>query len=206
MERGYLVKRLADLVDEHRETPVTIETVDNEKAQSASRGYDVPHMSEVLRHYEGCADKVCGSAMDVGTRKMAYTLKQRIGRDRTLSCISSARSSGAAAIHPVTTLPERGFFAPPTILADTPTTSAAFRDKTFGPCTAAAQFRGKDEALAVANGTRYRLVDTVFTRDRARAHRATRELEADTTWVNSSNDSDVQVPFGGVKESGLRGY
>lgn len=124
-------------------------------------------------------------------------------RDRILSYISSASDSGASVFHPSTPLPKTGFFAPPTIFTDVTPSMPIFREEIFGPCATVVKFRTEDEALHLANATRYGLAGAVFTRDLARAHRMARELEAGMVWVNSSNDSDVRVPFGGVKESGI---
>ncbi|PHH84913.1 hypothetical protein CDD83_1187 [Cordyceps sp. RAO-2017] len=128
-------------------------------------------------------------------------------RDRVLSYIAQARAAGATVTHPVgpvSALPRRGFFAPPTIFTDVPPAAGAvFRDEIFGPCAAVMRFGTEDEAVAAANGSRYGLAAAVMTRDLARAHRLGRRLEAGTVWINSSNDTDVRVPFGGVKQSGL---
>ncbi|KAK7428639.1 mitochondrial aldehyde dehydrogenase [Neonectria magnoliae] len=78
-----------------------------------------------------------------------------------------------------------------------------YREEIFGQCAAVVKFRTEDEALALANASRYELAGAAFTRHITRAHRIARDLEAGMVWVNSSNDSDVRVPFGGVKESGL---
>ncbi|KAH7162305.1 aldehyde dehydrogenase domain-containing protein [Dactylonectria estremocensis] len=124
-------------------------------------------------------------------------------RDRVLSYISSATTSGASVYQPSAPLPNTGFFVPPTIFTAVTPSMPVFREEIFGPCAAVVKFRTEDEALALANASRYGLAGAVFTRNLGRAHRMARELEAGMVWVNSSNDSDVRVPFGGVKESGL---
>lgn len=130
--------------------------------------------------------------------------------------IASARDCGAEAHEAVTgNLPERGFFVPPTILSGLNPSSTAFTEEIFGPCAAVARFSTEEDALQIANSSRYGLAGAVFTQNLGRAHRIARELEAGMVWVNSSQDSDVKVPFGGIKESGfgrelgqegLRGY
>ena len=64
-------------------------------------------------------------------------------------------------------------------------------------------FDGEDEVVARANATAFGLAAGVFTADLARAHRVIARLEAGTTWINAYNLTPVEVPFGGVKESGL---
>ncbi|GAB0139048.1 Aldehyde dehydrogenase [Epichloe bromicola] len=155
--RCILMSKLADLVDEHRETLATIETLDNGKPYSASLGCDLPQFSEeVLRYHAGYADKLRGSIMDVGPREERPRMDAMV-----------------------------------------------FREKIFGPCAAVARFEGEADAIETANASRHGLASAVFTSNLARAHRVARELEAGMVWVNSSNDSDVRVPFGGVKESGI---
>ncbi|CRK13025.1 hypothetical protein BN1708_017173, partial [Verticillium longisporum] len=78
-----------------------------------------------------------------------------------------------------------------------------FQDEIFGPCAAVTRFRDEAEAVALANDSAYGLGAAVFTRDLARAHRVARDVEAGMVWINSSNDADYRVPFGGVKQSGV---
>lgn len=77
------------------------------------------------------------------------------------------------------------------------------REEIFGPFVVISSFRTEEEAVTRANDTVYGLGSAVFTRDLTRAHRVARRLEAGMVWVNSSNDSDFRVPFGGVKQSGV---
>jgi aldehyde dehydrogenase (NAD(P)+) len=144
---------------------------------------------------------VVGDPFDEETYQGPQVSKAQL--DKVNSYISSAKGSGGTVHQPSTTLPARGFFVPPTILTDLPSSHPALHEEIFGPCATIIRFRDEDEALHVANASRYGLAGAVFTKDVARAHRVARELEAGMVWVNSSNDSDMRMPFGGVKESGI---
>ena len=77
------------------------------------------------------------------------------------------------------------------------------REETFGPVVGVAPFDGFDEAVALANDSRYGLAAYVFSRDLRTAWRIAEELEAGSVWVNDIHRSLHSVPFGGVKQSGL---
>jgi betaine-aldehyde dehydrogenase len=64
-------------------------------------------------------------------------------------------------------------------------------------------FKEEDEVIARANATPFGLSAGVFTRDLARAHRVVARLEAGTCWINTYNITPVEMPFGGVKQSGI---
>jgi len=78
-----------------------------------------------------------------------------------------------------------------------------YREEVFGPFVVIASFKTEDEALEMANDTTYGLGSAVFTQNITRAHRVAKRIEAGMVWINSSNDSDYRVPFGGVKQSGI---
>ena len=63
-------------------------------------------------------------------------------------------------------------------------------------------FGGEEEAVSLANSTRYGLAASVWTSDITRGHRVAKALRAGTVWVNSFDASDATVPFGGFGESG----
>jgi succinate-semialdehyde dehydrogenase / glutarate-semialdehyde dehydrogenase len=101
-------------------------------------------------------------------------------------------------------LPEGpGAFYPPTVLSDVEPGMAAFDEELFGPVAAIVPAGGEEEAIALANRSRFGLGAAVFTRDLARGERiATFELEAGCCFVNAAVKSDPRLPFGGIKESG----
>ncbi|KAI6859779.1 hypothetical protein KC316_g20983 [Hortaea werneckii] len=78
-----------------------------------------------------------------------------------------------------------------------------FREEVFGPFVVIASFKTEEEALEKANDTTYGLGSAVFTKDIVKAHRIARKIEAGMVWINSSQDSDYRIPFGGVKQSGI---
>jgi aldehyde dehydrogenase (NAD+) len=92
---------------------------------------------------------------------------------------------------------------PPAIFRDVHSSMRIFREEVFGPVVCITPFNDESEAIALANDSVYGLGAAVFTRDIAKAHRVARRLEAGMVWINSSNDGDCRVPFGGVKQSGI---
>ncbi|KJZ75286.1 hypothetical protein HIM_05212 [Hirsutella minnesotensis 3608] len=96
-----------------------------------------------------------------------------------------------------------GFFIQPTVFSNVGRDMDVFRDEVFGPFVTITPFANEDEAVALANDTMYGLAAAVFSQNVERAHRVAARLHAGMVWINSSNDSDIQVPFGGVKQSGI---
>ncbi|EEY22601.1 aldehyde dehydrogenase [Verticillium alfalfae VaMs.102] len=96
-----------------------------------------------------------------------------------------------------------GFFVQPTVFTGVTPQMRIFQEEVFGPFVVISTFKTEEEALKLANDTQYGLGSAVFTRDLTRAHRVARRIEAGMVWINSSNDSDWRVPFGGVKQSGI---
>lgn len=96
-----------------------------------------------------------------------------------------------------------GFFLEPTVITGLPATCRTATEEIFGPVVTVHPFDTEEEALAMANGTRYGLAASVWTRDLARAHRVAQALESGMVWVNTWLHRDLRVPFGGVKASGV---
>jgi succinate-semialdehyde dehydrogenase/glutarate-semialdehyde dehydrogenase len=95
-----------------------------------------------------------------------------------------------------------GWFYAPAVLADIPRGSPAHDDELFGPVASLFRARDTDDAIRLANASRYGLGAAVWTRDRQTAERCARALEAGSIAVNGMVASDARVPFGGVKMSG----
>jgi succinate-semialdehyde dehydrogenase/glutarate-semialdehyde dehydrogenase len=94
------------------------------------------------------------------------------------------------------------FFAP-TVLRDVPLDSPAAQEETFGPVAALFRANDVDDAIAIANATRFGLGASVWTADRAEALRCIAGIEAGQVFVNAIVSSDPRLPFGGTKASGF---
>jgi betaine-aldehyde dehydrogenase len=97
---------------------------------------------------------------------------------------------------------ERGYFFEPTIVSGMRQDDEAVQDEVFGPLLTVQSFETDDEALAKANGVRYALAASVWTRDHGRALRFTRDLDFGCVWVNTHIPFVSDMPHGGFKHSG----
>jgi 5-carboxymethyl-2-hydroxymuconic-semialdehyde dehydrogenase len=78
-----------------------------------------------------------------------------------------------------------------------------FQEEIFGPVVCVTPFDSEEEAVMLANATRYGLAAYLWTSSLDRAHRVAGQVESGMTWINSHNVRDLRTPFGGVKASGL---
>jgi len=98
---------------------------------------------------------------------------------------------------------DRGFFYRPTIFADVDPGMRIAQEEIFGPTTAVIRAGDVDEAIRIANGVRFGLSSSIFTRDVNRAFKAMRELRTGITYVNAgTTGAEVHLPFGGMKDTG----
>jgi len=95
-----------------------------------------------------------------------------------------------------------GFFFEPTVLADVRPGMPAFDEETFGPVAAVIVAADVDEAIKLANASRFGLGASIWTRDLLRGEKLAADLDAGNVFINSIVRSDPRLPFGGVKNSG----
>lgn len=96
-----------------------------------------------------------------------------------------------------------GLFVEPTLYATSDASSRLRREEIFGPIGSLIRFEDEADALRIANESEFGLVAGLWTRDLDRAHRVSRGLESGVVWINTWRAFSVNVPFGGVKDSGV---
>ena len=147
-----------------------------------------------------------GDPLDPATEQGAVV--SRVHFEKVLACIETAREEGAHVLTggkraTVTGRCANGFFIEPTILEGLPLACRTNQEEIFGPVITIAPFDTEDEAIALANGTRYGLATSVWTGDVTRAHRAATRIKSGIVWINCWMLRDLRTPFGGMKESGV---
>ena len=98
---------------------------------------------------------------------------------------------------------DKGFYIAPTIFMNPPMDSRIVQEEIFGPVLVVQTFKTEEEAIAIANGTRYGLASSVWTQDIDKAMRVGRKLRAGSCWINCYNKLFPECETGGYKESGV---
>ncbi|MBY5456919.1 aldehyde dehydrogenase family protein [Rhizobium leguminosarum] len=98
---------------------------------------------------------------------------------------------------------DKGYYLQPTVLTDVPLDSAAWVEEIFGPVVCIRPFKTEEEAVELANDSRFGLAAAVMSKDEARAERVAAAFRAGIVWINCSQPTFTEAPWGGYKESGI---
>ena len=134
---------------------------------------------------------------DVGAIVSAVQLK------RIESLVAQGRAEGGTCWQPDHTLPGRGFFFPPTLFTGIAPAATIAQEEIFGPVLVSTTFRTHDEALTLANNSRYGLAASIWSENINVALDAASRVKAGVVWINSTNLFDAAAGFGGYRESGF---
>lgn len=135
-------------------------------------------------------------AIDIGALVDDTQLK------RVSSLIAAGIKEGGKLWQPKTKLPETGCFLPPTLITGVESSSRLAQEEIFGPVLVAMTFRTPDEAVSLANNTRYGLAASIWSDNINVALDMAARVKAGVVWVNSTNQFDAACGFGGYRESG----
>lgn len=96
-----------------------------------------------------------------------------------------------------------GYFLQPTVIADVDPRAEIAQDEVFGPVLSVVRFSDEEQAVKIANDTKYGLASYIQTSDITRAHRLANELDTGMVWINGAGGLPPSIPFGGGKDSGV---
>jgi succinate-semialdehyde dehydrogenase/glutarate-semialdehyde dehydrogenase len=133
---------------------------------------------------------------EVGPLSSADAL-QSLDRDVKKTIAAGARLLTGG--HPLT---QKGNYYAPTVLTDIPKESPAYREELFGPVASLFRAKDLDDAIRIANDSRFGLGASAWTNDDSERERFINELETGMVFINKMVASDTRIPFGGVKHSG----
>ncbi|MFN2460186.1 MAG: aldehyde dehydrogenase family protein, partial [Candidatus Velthaea sp.] len=129
----------------------------------------------------------------------------RRSHERIVAMLQRARDAGAKVLTGggvPAAAPNGGFFLEPTVMYDVDPSLEIAQEEVFGPVTTVIPFDDEEDALRIANGTRFGLAASLWTKDVARAHRVAGRLLFGMVWINDHHRLDPASPWGGFKESG----
>jgi acyl-CoA reductase-like NAD-dependent aldehyde dehydrogenase len=128
-------------------------------------------------------------------------------RQKLLKVIEKALKDGAklecGGKIPVVEGNPKGFYLEPTILSNVQNKMEIAQEESFGPILSVIKFTNEEEAVLMANDSKYGLAAGVWTKDEKKAKKVSAQLQCGTVWVNTYGGFYDQVPFGGYKQSGF---
>jgi aminomuconate-semialdehyde/2-hydroxymuconate-6-semialdehyde dehydrogenase len=129
-------------------------------------------------------------------------------REKVLSYYRLAREEGATVVTgggvpEFGTSLDKGFYVQPTIYTGLPESARCVKEEIFGPVCHITPFDSEEEAVAMANDSKYGLAASIWTTNLSRGHRVAQQMKAGITWVNCWFLRDLRTPFGGMGLSGI---
>jgi len=126
-----------------------------------------------------------------------------VQKARISALVDKGRVEGAQLWQPEIPCPEEGCFFPPTLLTDVEPAATVMQEEIFGPVLTSMTFRTPEEAVALANNTRYGLAASIWTENINLALDIAPKVKAGVVWINCTNQFDAASGFGGYRESGF---
>jgi aldehyde dehydrogenase (NAD+) len=120
-----------------------------------------------------------------------------------LDYVDIGQREGASLITGGEKVGKRGYFISPAVFANVKHEMRISQEEIFGPVVSVIKFKDEADALRIANGTAYSLAAGVWSRDMGRVQRFARRARAGTVWINTYGYTDVRLPWGGERDSGL---
>lgn len=142
-----------------------------------------------------------GHPLDPGTELGPLIHKTHF--DKVMSYMDVAKQDGATIAAGGTRVGDVGWYVHPTLFTGAAANMRISQEEIFGPVLTMIEFDTEEEALEIANGTRYGLAGYLWTENLSRALRFSEAMETGMIWVNSENVRHLPTPFGGVKASGI---
>ncbi len=151
----------------------------------------------------GIAAMRTGNPMDMETDVGSITTSDQLAKIRSI--VDDGISQGARPyyVKELGNVPDGGLFYPPTILDRVDSSMTVYREEIFGPVLTVTGFETEDEAVRIANDTRYGLAAAIWTQNMEKARRVGSQIEAGTIWINQHHLPSAAAPRGGFKDSGV---
>ncbi len=153
------------------------------------------------RFLKECKKLVVGDPMDDHSNLGALVSEAHL--NKVDSYVQLAKEEGGDILFGGRRIDDVGFFYEPTVIEGLDENCRTNQEEIFGPVVTLSRFSTEDEAIDVANATRYGLSCTIWTSNLKRAHRVSHAIKSGIIWVNCWLVRDLRTPFGGMKDSGI---
>lgn len=156
---------------------------------------------EFLQQIVTAAERtIVGDPLDIATQAGAICTQAQL--QRNCEFVSRAKEAGDTILTGGETLAGPGFYFSPTVIEVTEENSPSVQEEAFGPILTVQRFTDQDEAVRLANSTRFGLASGVWTQNLSRAHNMVERLTAGVVHVNCYGGADITAPLVGQKQSG----